>query len=141
MKDLNEAEQRGWEIAPHVEVRKGAHVVRGTHEEVVKRISELERVEEMEAERRAVHAVLNSPVTALVRRFRACAREYGLQSDRYHASIDQEGHASSAGLKALDGMNVQLKRLIETFEELLRQPKELLLTNPDFRELQARLPT
>jgi hypothetical protein len=137
MKDLNEAKERGWEVAPHVTVRKGDHVLQGTHEEVVKRIAELERAEALKAEQSAAHALANSPITALVRRIRACAREYGHQWDTY---ADKDRHHSTR-MTALDAATEQLGKLNETFEEILRQPKEALLANPDFRELQERLPT
>jgi len=140
-KDLNEAERRGWEVAPHVEVRKGVHVLRGTHDEVVKRIEELERVEEMEAERRATVALENHPITQLVRRFRAHCRELGHQHDRYRASILIQGRAGhAAGLKALRAETDQLEKLTEVLHEIMRQPKEAKDANPEWQKLKQQFP-
>ena len=87
-------------------------------------------------------ALENDPITKLVRRVRACAREHEYQSDRYHAaSIDKEGQAAHVTrLRALDSMNEQLGNMNEALGEILRQPKEALGANPEWQRLKRSLP-
>jgi hypothetical protein len=131
----HEAEKHGWEIAAQLKARRGDVVFHGTADELAARIEEHARADAIAAEQR--ENARHYPITRLVKALYRFAREH----DRYwvkYLSHKDDAHAFTR-LKALDDANAQIKRLNETYLEVLQQPKELLLANPDFRELQERL--
>jgi hypothetical protein len=132
--DFNEAEQLGWEIAPRSEARKGDQVLRGTAVELTTLIAEYEQREAMLTEQRqhAHRAHHDSSISRLVRCLYMLDEEHARAWDRYS---DKDKHHHTR-MQALDNATKCLERQNETFERLFSHPKEVLLENDDFRELQ-----
>jgi hypothetical protein len=135
--DFNEAEALGWEIAPRFEARKGDQVLRGTAAELSTRIAEHEQREALHAEQLAsAHGKHHGEnISGLIRRIRGFEGEHRRAWDIY----EDESQHHSVRLKAIESATAWRKRENEAFEELFRQPKEALLENEDFLELQAAL--
>jgi hypothetical protein len=135
--DFQGAEKLGWKIEPRFEARKGDQVFRGTAAELTTRIAEHEKREAMEAERHA-HAHREHhdvPISRLVRRLGTLEVEHQREWDTYSDS-DADHHTRLFALERATKLRAQQNK---TFEELFERPKEALLENADFRELQEAL--
>jgi hypothetical protein len=135
--DFEEAAKLGWEIEPRFEARKGDQVFRGTASELTSLIAEHEERATMHADQRerALHQERHSPISRLIGRLSKQEEEYRRHWDEYSGT----GANHHARMLALDRATVMRKRQVETFEQLFEHPKEVLLANVDFRELQAEL--
>ena len=135
--DFNDAAKLGWEIEPRFEARKGDQVFRRTAAELSAKISEHEERDTMLAEQRqhAQRQHHDIPISRLVRRLSALKEEHRGEWDKY---LD-EATDHHTRMSHLAGATKMRKRQHETFEQLFKRPKEALLANPDFRELQGVL--
>jgi hypothetical protein len=134
--DFNDAAKLGWEIEPRFEARKGDQVFRGTAVELTSLIAEHEERETMLEERRqhVLHRERHEPISRLIRVLGKQEEEHHRQWDEYR---DSDNH--DASISALDRATKVRELQVGTFANLLDHPKEALLENADFRELQAVL--
>jgi len=134
--DFNDAAKLGWEIEPRFEARKGDQVLRGTAAELTTLIAEHEERATLHAEQRehALHRERHSPISRLIRVLGKQEEEHRRQWDEYR---DSDNHHAS--ILALDRATKVRELQVGTFANLLDHPKETLLANADFRELQQVL--
>jgi hypothetical protein len=135
--DFNDAAKLGWEIEPRFEARKGDQVFRGTAAELTSLIAEHEERATMDAEQREhrLHQERHAPVSRFVRRLDKQEEEHRREWDKY---LDESQHHYTR-TQALESATKMRRRQVEMFERLFEHPKEVLLANDDFRELQAAL--
>jgi flagellar biosynthesis chaperone FliJ len=135
--DFNDAAKLGWEIEPRFEARKGDQVFRGTAAELTSLIAEHEERETTLEERRqhVLHRERHEPISRLVRRLGKIEEEHQREWDKY---LDESQHHYTR-TQALESATKMRRRQVEMFERLFEHPKEVLLANADFRELQAVL--
>jgi hypothetical protein len=135
--DFNEAEALGWEIAPRFEARKGEQRFVGTAGELSTRIAEQESREALLAEQllhaRGEHHASN--ISGLVRRIYGFEQEHQRAWNKY---LDESQHHHTR-MQELDSATAMRKRGTEALEELLGHPRQVLLENDDFRELQEAI--
>jgi hypothetical protein len=117
--------------------RKGDQRLIGTAAELTAKISEHEERETMLSEQRqhAHREHHDVPISRLVRVIANLEEEHRREWDKY---LDETTHHHTR-MSHLDGARQIRKRQHETFEQLFERPKEVLLANADFRELQAAL--
>jgi hypothetical protein len=135
--DFNDAAKLGWEIEPRFEARKGDQVFRGTAAELTTLFAEHEKRATLHAEQRehALHRERHEPISRLVRLFGKLEEEH----QRHWAEYSDTGANHHVRMLALERATAMRRRQHETFEQLFERPKEALLANPDFRELQGVL--
>jgi len=83
----------------------------------------------------ALHQERHSPISRLVRLFGKLEEEHQRHWDEY-SDTSANHHVRMLALERATAMR---KRTNETFEQLFEHPKEMLLANDDFRDLQAAL--
>ena len=135
--DFNGAAKLGWEIEPRFEARKGKTVFRGTAAELTSLIAEHEERETALEERRqhVLHRERHEPISRFIGRLGKQEEEHRREWDKY---LDESQHHYTR-TQALESATKMRRRQVELFERLFEHPKEVLLANPDFRELQAVL--
>jgi hypothetical protein len=108
------------------QIKRGDQVLSGTKAELEERLSELDRHEALEAERRenARRDATHGPINWLLRRSGELYKLYVESWERY---LEAEGEQR---LRHLDQANEYLESANEALVEVLERPREALKENP-----------